>query len=196
MVRALAFDQCCLGSISWPAVICGRGLSLLVLYSFLRGFTPGTPVFPSQQKPTFDLIWRDSVWFVVSSISKATVLGWIHWDLNNVYYYHYYYYYYYYYYPYVEYKQNPSQAIKKSLCLRRHYMTTGLNLIMQRYSTWMWKGKVFIRGRSSVPRVLPFPAGVDRGCQVISGCGRHLGLTDTRGLDLMLLSIRCQKRWI
>ena len=32
------------------------GLSLLVLYSALRGFSPGTPVFPSPQKPTFDLI--------------------------------------------------------------------------------------------------------------------------------------------
>ena len=32
------------------------GLSLLVLYSAPRGFSPGTPVFPSPQKPTFDLI--------------------------------------------------------------------------------------------------------------------------------------------
>ena len=39
----------------WP------GLKLLVLYSFLRGFPPSTPVFPSHQKPTFDLICRDSV---------------------------------------------------------------------------------------------------------------------------------------
>ena len=31
-------------------------LSLLVLYSTPRGFSPGTPVFPSPQKPTFDLI--------------------------------------------------------------------------------------------------------------------------------------------
>ena len=29
------------------------GLSLLVLYSALRGFSPGTLVFPSPQKPTF-----------------------------------------------------------------------------------------------------------------------------------------------
>ena len=29
---------------------------LLVLYSAPRGFSPGTPVFPSPQKPTFDLI--------------------------------------------------------------------------------------------------------------------------------------------
>ena len=30
-------------------------LSLLVLYSAPRGFSPGTPVFPSPLKPTFDL---------------------------------------------------------------------------------------------------------------------------------------------
>jgi len=29
---------------------------LLVLYSAPRGFSPGTPVFPSPQKPTFHLI--------------------------------------------------------------------------------------------------------------------------------------------
>ena len=42
----------------WPGfdsrtnVICGLSL-LLVLYSAPRGFSPGTPVFPSSQKPTF-----------------------------------------------------------------------------------------------------------------------------------------------
>ena len=40
------FQQCGLGSISGPGVICGLSL-LLVLYSDLRGFSPGTPVFPS-----------------------------------------------------------------------------------------------------------------------------------------------------
>ena len=54
VVRALAFHQCVPGSIPGPGVICG--LSLLVLYSAPRGFSPGTPVFPSPQKPTFDLI--------------------------------------------------------------------------------------------------------------------------------------------
>ena len=54
VVRALAFHQCGPGSISALGVI--RGLSLLVLYSAMRGFPPGTPVFPSLQKPTFDLI--------------------------------------------------------------------------------------------------------------------------------------------
>ena len=54
VVRVLAFHQCGPGSISALGVI--RGLSLLVLYSAMRGFPPGTPVFPSHQKPTFDLI--------------------------------------------------------------------------------------------------------------------------------------------
>ena len=53
MVRALAFHQCGPGSISALGV--KRGLSLLVLYSAMRGFSPGTLVFPSHQKPTFDL---------------------------------------------------------------------------------------------------------------------------------------------
>ena len=56
VVRALAFHQCGPGSISALGVKCG--LSLLVLYSAMRGFSLGTPVFPSHQKPTFDLICR------------------------------------------------------------------------------------------------------------------------------------------
>ena len=48
----------------------------------------------------------------------------------------------------------------------------------------------------SVPRVLRCPTGIDRGCQVTSDFRRRLGLTDTLGLDLMLLSIRCQTSWI
>ena len=51
VVRALAFYQCGPGSITALGVICR--LSLLVLYSAQRGFSPGTPVFPSHQKPTF-----------------------------------------------------------------------------------------------------------------------------------------------
>ena len=46
--------QCGPGSISRLGVICG--LSLLVLYSAPRGFSPGTPVFPSPHKPIYDLI--------------------------------------------------------------------------------------------------------------------------------------------
>ena len=38
------------------------------------------------------------------------------------------------------------------------------------------------------------PAGIDRGCQVISDFRRHFELTDTLGRDLMLVSIRCQTR--
>ncbi len=53
VARALAFHQCSTGSIPGSDVICG--LSLLVLYSAIRGFSPGTPAFPSHQKPTFDL---------------------------------------------------------------------------------------------------------------------------------------------
>ena len=52
VVRALAFHQCGPGSIPGLDVICGLSL-LLVLFSALRGFSPGTPVFPSPQKPTF-----------------------------------------------------------------------------------------------------------------------------------------------
>ena len=57
VVRALAFHQCVPGSIPGPAVI--RGLSLLLLNSIPRGFFPGSPVFPSHQKPTFEfvLLW-------------------------------------------------------------------------------------------------------------------------------------------
>ena len=52
-VRAFASHQCGPGSIPGLGVI--SGLSLLVLYSAPRGFSPGTPVFPSPLKPTFGL---------------------------------------------------------------------------------------------------------------------------------------------
>ena len=52
MVKALASHQCGPGSIPGLGVICGLSL-LLVLYSAPRGFSPGTPVFPSPPKPTF-----------------------------------------------------------------------------------------------------------------------------------------------
>ena len=45
VVRALASHQCGPGSLPRLSVVCG--LSLLVLYSAPRGFSPGTPVFPS-----------------------------------------------------------------------------------------------------------------------------------------------------
>ena len=51
MVRALALHQCGPGSIPLFYAICG--LTLLVFYSAPRFFSPGTPVFPSPQKPPF-----------------------------------------------------------------------------------------------------------------------------------------------
>ena len=52
MVRTLASHRCGSGSILGLDAICGLSL-LLVLISTPRGFSPGTPVFPSPQKPTF-----------------------------------------------------------------------------------------------------------------------------------------------
>ena len=52
MLRTLASHQCGPCSNTNVDAICG--LSLLLVPSFaLRGFSPGTPVFPSPQKPTF-----------------------------------------------------------------------------------------------------------------------------------------------
>ena len=51
VVRALASHRCGPGSNPGIDAICG--LSLLLVLSFApRGFSPGTPVFPSPQKPT------------------------------------------------------------------------------------------------------------------------------------------------
>ena len=51
VVRALASHQCGPGSNPGVDAICG--LSLLLVLSFApRGFSPGTPVFPSPLKPT------------------------------------------------------------------------------------------------------------------------------------------------
>ena len=58
-VRALASHQCGPGSNPGVDAICG--LSLLLVLSFApRGFSPGTPVFPSPQKPT--LPNSNSIW--------------------------------------------------------------------------------------------------------------------------------------
>ena len=59
VVRALASHQCGPGSIPSLGVICGLSL-LLVLVLAPRGFSPGTPVFPSPQKPTFPN--SNSIW--------------------------------------------------------------------------------------------------------------------------------------
>ena len=50
VVRSFA-SHCVPGSIPGPGVICVLSL-LLVLSSAPRGFSPGTPVFFSSQKPT------------------------------------------------------------------------------------------------------------------------------------------------
>ena len=52
MVRALTSHQCGPGSKPGVDAICWLGL-LLVLSLAPGGFSPGTPVFPSPQKPTF-----------------------------------------------------------------------------------------------------------------------------------------------
>ena len=52
VVRALVSLLCVPGSVPGLGVICGLSL-LLVLFSSPRGFSPGTPVFTSPQKPTF-----------------------------------------------------------------------------------------------------------------------------------------------
>ena len=52
VVRALAFHQRDPGSNPGVDVTCGLSL-LLVLSLAPRGFSPGTPVFPSPQNPTF-----------------------------------------------------------------------------------------------------------------------------------------------
>ena len=59
MVRALTSHHCVPGLIPGPGVICGLSL-LLVLFLALRGFSAGTPVFPSPQKPTFPN--SNSIW--------------------------------------------------------------------------------------------------------------------------------------
>ena len=59
MVRALASHQCGPGSTPGPGVLCGLSL-LLVLVLAPGGFSPGNPVFPSPQKPTF--LNSNSIW--------------------------------------------------------------------------------------------------------------------------------------
>ena len=54
VVRAHASHQCGPGSFHRFDIMCG--LSLLVLYSAPRGFSPGIPVFPSTQNPAFNLV--------------------------------------------------------------------------------------------------------------------------------------------
>ena len=57
VVRVLAFHQCGPGSIPGFDSLCG--LSLVVLYSVMRGLLLDTPSFPFPQKLKFDLICSD-----------------------------------------------------------------------------------------------------------------------------------------
>ena len=70
-MRALVSHQCGPVSISGLGVICGLSL-LLVLVLALRGFSPGTLVFTSPQKPTFPN--SNSIWISVSPISSVLAL--------------------------------------------------------------------------------------------------------------------------
>ena len=71
VLRALASHQCVPGSIPRPGVICGLSL-LLVLYSAPKGFSPGTPVFPSPQKPFPN---SNSNWIIVKHFIMSLWLG-------------------------------------------------------------------------------------------------------------------------
>ena len=67
VVRVLASHQCGLGSNPGVDAICG--LSLFLVLSFApRGFSPGTPVFPSPQKPT--LPNSNSIWNVRTHLNE------------------------------------------------------------------------------------------------------------------------------
>ena len=69
VVRALVPQQCGPGSNS--GVDAKSGLSLLLVLSYApRGFSPGTPVFPSPQKPSFPNSTSTS-----SQVDKEPVCG-------------------------------------------------------------------------------------------------------------------------
>ena len=59
VVRTITSPQCGTGLIPGLSVRCGFSL-LLVPVLALRGFSSGTPVFPSAQKPTF--LNSNSIW--------------------------------------------------------------------------------------------------------------------------------------
>ena len=71
MVRVLASHQCGPDSILGTDVICICGLSLLlVLVLSQRGFSPGTPVFPS---PQYKLIYLIFFFIFLAGVAKR---GW------------------------------------------------------------------------------------------------------------------------
>ena len=55
MIAGLALPSTNVARVRFSQLGVLRGFSCLVLYSALRGFSPGTAVFPSHQKPTFGL---------------------------------------------------------------------------------------------------------------------------------------------
>ena len=67
VVRALASHQCGLGSNPDLDAICRLSL-LLVLSLAPRGFSPGTLVFSSAQRPTFPN--SDSIWDTLTSLNE------------------------------------------------------------------------------------------------------------------------------
>ena len=81
VVRALAFHQCGPGSNPDVDAICGLSL-LLVLSLALRGFSLGTLVFPSPQKPTLpnsNSIWNtrtrlnEFIWTLKCFVGKKAI---------------------------------------------------------------------------------------------------------------------------
>ena len=67
-----ASHQCGPGSIPGLGVICGLSL-LLVFVLAPRCFSPGTPVFPSHQRPTFPN--SNSIWIIVKHFIMSLWLG-------------------------------------------------------------------------------------------------------------------------
>ena len=79
MVRAPVSHQRGLGSFPILGIICGW--SLLVLLSALRGFSPGSSVFPSPHLIRLDLCQFQ---FAVSPISLPLTLGRFDYDLTMI----------------------------------------------------------------------------------------------------------------
>ena len=81
VVRALASHHCGPGWTPGVDAICGLS-QLLVLSLAPRGFSPGTPVFPSPQKPTFpnsNSIWNartrlnEFIWSLMWFVGKQAI---------------------------------------------------------------------------------------------------------------------------
>ena len=83
VVKALSSNQCGPGSIPELDGICGLSL-LMVPILAPRGFSPGTLVFPSPQKPTFtnsNSIWITAAHFIMSLwLRRLPILGRTHFE--------------------------------------------------------------------------------------------------------------------